>query len=242
MQKYIVLLSSTRRVVVERGKTHYGDFGIIDTSTVEVGDVIRTKKETFVVVEPTISDTLSICRRGAQIVTAKDAGQIMAITGLSSGWKCLDAGSGSGFLAIQLGNAVGPKGRVITYEKRKDFFTTAKKNIERCGLEGIVTIKNQDVATFREKNFDLIFFDLKHSHTLVERANARLKPGGWLIVYSPHIEAQIAALEEMRNNHMHVHATIETIQRKWKSNHGYTHPEPSGITHTGFMTFARKVV
>lgn len=229
-------------MVVERGKTLYGDFGVIDTDTIEVGDVIRTKKETFVVAQPTISDMLSVCRRGAQIVTAKDAGQIMSITGLSPGWKCLDAGSGSGFLAIQLGNAVGPKGRVITYEKRRDFFATAKKNIERCGLEETVTIKNRDVATFRERNFDLIVFDLKHAHTLVGRACTRLKPGGWFVVYSPHIEAQMATLAEMRNHHMHVHATVETIQRKWKSSHGYTHPEPSGVMHTGFMTFARRVV
>ena len=53
--------------------------------------------------------------RGPQIVTLKDAGIIAAYTGLSPGDLVVDAGSGSGFLAIFMGNIVRPEGRVVSY-------------------------------------------------------------------------------------------------------------------------------
>ena len=62
-------------------------------------------------------DQLKKCKRGPQVILPKDAGSIAAITGVSSGWKCLDAGGGSGFLSLFLGNLVRPGGKVSAYEK-----------------------------------------------------------------------------------------------------------------------------
>jgi len=242
MQEYILLLNSRNSLLLKKGRVYNTEFGKIDLRSVDYGGIIETKKAKFVAVKPSIIDLMKKCKRGAQIVMPKDACQIVAITGLSYGWRCLDAGSGSGFLAIFLGNIVGKKGKVYTYEKRKDFYELAKRNIKLCGMENIVKIKNEDVAKFRERNLDLITFDLKDAHLLVEKAKRRLKPGGWLVIYSPHIEEQIRAIEEMRKNEMHVCCTIETMQRRWKSLYSYTHPEPSGILHTGFMTFGRKAL
>ena len=242
MQKYILLLSRENYLIVEKGKKINTKFGVIDTRNVEIGDVIETKKEKFVAIEPTVMDLMKKCRRGAQVILPKDACQITAITGIRHGWRCLDAGAGSGFLAIFLGNIVGRKGRVVTNEKRKEFYEIARRNIEICGMERIVKIKNEDVRKFRERNLDLITFDLKNAHKLVEKAKKGLRKGGWLVIYSPHVEEQIKAIEEMKKHGFYVYATIETIQRKWKSLYGYTHPEPSGILHTGFMTFGRKVL
>jgi tRNA (adenine57-N1/adenine58-N1)-methyltransferase len=242
MSEYVTLLSEKVHLVVKKGAVHQTRLGPIDVRGVSAGDRLKVGGTTFVVADATFSDLLKTCRRGAQIVTPKDAGQIVAVTGVGPGWRCLDAGSGSGFLAAFLGHIVGPRGRVVSYEKREDFSAIASENIRRCGLDSVVTVKNADICSFRERNLDLVVFDLKHAHELVDRARARLKPGGWLVVYAPHIEAQIAALSEMKKHLMHVHTVVETIQRKWKSAYGYTHPEPSGVTHTGFVSFARRVL
>lgn len=242
MQEFVVLISEKKSILAPKNKVFTSKYGKIDTAGVKIGDCITLKDEIFVVAEPSTPDLLKKCRRGAQIVMPKDAAQLVAITGLSRGWRCLDAGSGSGFMSLFLGIIVGRQGQVITYEKRADFFSIAKKNIELFKLDRVVAIKNQDVTEFRERNLDLIFFDFKDSSILIKKAKSRLKPGRWLVVYSPHIESQLSALAEMRDNKMHISATVETIQRFWKSNFGYTHPEPSGIMHTGFMTFARKVL
>ena len=242
MHEFMLLLGRNKSMLLKRGKVHTTSVGKVDLRDVEYGDVVDVGGEKYVLVEPTLADIMKKLRRGAQIVMPKDAAQIVAITGATKGWRCLDAGSGSGFLAIFLGNVVGGRGRVYTYEKREDFYRIAKRNIERCGLERIVRIKNQDVKNFRERNLDLITFDMKNSHELVGKARKRLKPGGWLVIYSPHIEAQIMARKEMEKEGMHIHSTLEIIQRVWKSRFGYTHPEPSGILHTGFLTFARRVL
>ena len=242
MQEYILLLNEKDSLLLRKGRVYNTEYGKIDLRDVEFGDIIETKVTKFIVVKPNAMDLLKKCKRGAQIVMPKDASQIVAITGLSYGWRCLDAGSGSGFLAIFIGNIVGKKGKVYTYEKRKEFYEIARKNIEMCGLSSVIKIKNEDVRKFRERNLDLITFDLKNAHELVAKARQHLKPGGWLVIYSPHIEEQIKAIEEMRKNNMLIYATIENMQRKWKSMYGYTHPEPSGILHTGFMTFGRKTL
>jgi len=106
----------------------------------------------------------------------------------------------------------------------------------------VIEIKNDDVKKFRERNLDLVTLDMKNAHELVEKVAKRLKPGGWLVVYSPHIEEQIRVIDEMKKHGFHIYATIENLQRRWKSLYGYTHPEPSGILHTGFMTFGRKTL
>ncbi len=240
MREYILLLAKDDSILIEKGKKKNTKYGVIDAN-IEFGDVIEARGKKFVAVKPTFIDMLRKCRRAAQIVTPKDASQIVAITGLSQGWRCLDAGSGSGFLAIFIASIVGKKGRVVTYEKRREFYEVAKRNIEKCGMNNVI-IKNEDVSRFRERNLDLITFDMKDSVRLIGKAAKHLKYGGWLVIYSPHIEQQIEAIEEMKKHGMNVYATIETMQRRWKSLYGYTHPEPSGILHTGFMTFGRKAL
>jgi tRNA A58 N-methylase Trm61 len=83
-----------------------------------------------------------------------------------------------------------------------------------------------------------------NAEKMIKKASKMLKPGGWLCVYSPHIEQQKSVTKEMEDlKFIHIH-TIENIQRSWQVNShkgGYTHPKPSGIMHTGFLTFGRKI-
>jgi len=240
MSEYVLLLHRERKFIVKRGivNTHVGR---VDISRAEIGEKVFAGNEEFIVLEPTIADLLEKCRRGAQIIMPKDAAQIVAVTGLGRGWRCIDGGSGSGFLAIFLGHIVGRDGKVYTYEKRKEFYEKARKNIDMCSMGEIVEIKNEDMENFVEKDVDIITLDLKGAENLVGKAFDHLKPGGWLVVYSPHIEQQINVRNEMEKSGFGYIRTIETMQREWKSLAGYTHPFPKGIMHTGFMTFGRKI-
>ena len=51
--------------------------------------------------------------RGPQIITLKDAGIISAFTGISSGFRVVEAGSGSGALTSYLANLVKPVFRAL---------------------------------------------------------------------------------------------------------------------------------
>ncbi len=238
----MLLIAGEKTFLAKKGEKIHTHFGVIDTSRAKIGRKIKSSLgHEFMVLEASVVDILKKCKRGPQIIMPKDAAQIIAVTGACSGWNCLDAGGGSGFLSIFLANIVNP-GKVTVYEKEKSFFELIKHNVKLCGMENI-QVKNKDILKgFSEKNLDIITLDMRYAEKLVAKAYKALKPGRWLCVYSPHIEQQKKAVEKMKI--FSDVRTVETIQREWQVNNykgGYTHPRPSGILHTGFMTFGRKV-
>ncbi len=176
-------------------------------------------------------------KRGPQIITRKDAGQIVAAVGLQTDWRCLDLGGGSGFLSLFIANLV-PNGSVTCYEIKKEHADIIKTNIESSGFKNVKLI-NKPAEKFTGSGYDLITMDFKNSEGTVRRAHKALKKGGFIAVYSPHIEQQmkvVAATEKLFSNVR----IIENIQREWTSVHGFTHPVPSQVVHTGFIAVGRK--
>ncbi|MBI5061451.1 MAG: methyltransferase domain-containing protein [Candidatus Aenigmarchaeota archaeon] len=242
--KKILLLGKEKSFLVSSDmKKMNSNYGELDVSKAKIGKKIKTNAgHVFAAIEPTIIDMLRKCRRGPQIIMPKDAAAISAMTGLANGWRCLDAGGGSGFLSLFLANNVKPDGHVFTYEKEKGFAKNIQYNIEFCGLEDVMTLKNKDVSAFNERDLDLITLDMRDAEKIIPKAYRALRTGGWLCVYSPHIEQQKAAVAAMQKAGFIHLRTMENIQREWKvDTRGFTHPKPSGILHTGFMTFGRKI-
>ncbi len=238
----VLLLSKERSFLVDTGqKTFHSNRGIVNLSRIKYGQKVKSSLGyEFVAVKPTIIDMLRKAKRMPQVVTPKDAAQIAAVTGVTRGWKCLDLGAGSGFLALFLGNLVAPNGSVVTYEKKKDFAENVIRNAEFCGLGKIVKVRNKPADKFAENGLDLITTDMPDAEKLVRKCFKALEPGGWLCCYSPHIEQQIRVRSQMEKIFQEIR-TIETTQREWTSLKGYTHPRYGPIGFTGFMTFARKV-
>ena len=174
--------------------------------------------------------------RGPQIIMRKDAAVIVASVGLQPDWRCLDLGGGSGFLALFLANLV-PNGFVTTYELKKEHVDIIKKNIASSGFKNIKVL-HKPAENFTGSGYDLITMDVRNADKLISKAFAALKDGGWLAVYSPHIEQQIKSVSIMEKfSRVKI---IETIQREWTSVHGFTHPKPSQVVHTGFIAIGRK--
>ena len=205
----------------------------------KIGKRIKIGKKEYVVVEATVLDKLKSVRRLPQVVLPKDAALIAAYTGLAPGWKVLDVGTGSAFLAIFLANLVYP-GKVLSYEKRKDFAEHAREEIKRLGIDNL-RIVNKDIFRCRVRGkFDLITLDLKGAEIAVRRLHQNLKLGRFFAIYSPHVE-QVKAVRRVLEELEYVEIrTVENIVREWKVTEDYTHPHPSGILHTGFITIARK--
>ncbi|OGI15826.1 hypothetical protein A3K63_00480 [Candidatus Micrarchaeota archaeon RBG_16_49_10] len=206
------------------------------------GEKIKTHKGVeFTVVEPSSIDLMGKMKRAAQIITSKDASLILGQTGIASDSLIIDVGSGSGFLAIFLAKYC-DKGKVITYERSSDFVDIVKKNVDFMGLKNVV-VKERDVLKkfFDEKAADLVTLDMMGAEKIVKKCHKILKPGGWLVIYSPHIEQVGKVSVEIENNDFTQVRTIECIIREWKSDHGYTRPKTKGLMHTGWLTFARKI-
>jgi tRNA (adenine57-N1/adenine58-N1)-methyltransferase len=178
-------------------------------------------------------------KRTTQVVLPKDAALILAYTTLPQNALVVDAGTGTGYLAIFLAYFL-PKGEIITYEKDKRFLKNAAANFKVTGLKNIY-LKNKDFRKAEEKNVDLITLDLEHAEKFIDKAYKMLRNGGWLVVYSPTADSLIKVRKAIaKKKFMHV-KTVENIVREWQMTKT-VRPKTIGLMHTGFLTFARKAV
>lgn len=241
----VLLLSKDGSYIVEvSNRTIHTQSGMIDLSKLKMkkfGDEIKTHlRKKFTIVKPNVKDILERrLKRTAQVMLPKDIALILAYTGIGPDSLILDAGTGTGYLAIFLANYVS-NGKVVTYEKDRRFVKVAKKNITISGLKNI-KLKERDVMKgFDERNADLVTLDLQNSHKVINHAYKALKPGGWLVVYSPTVESLIATIKAIKKKNFCELKTVENIVREWKVELT-TRPKTMGVMHTGFLTFARKI-
>jgi len=196
----------------------------------------------FILISPRITDYLQKMKRLPQIMLPKDAAQIVAYTGVGPGDLVVDAGAGSGALAIFLGNLVRPNGRVVSYEVREDFARVAEANIRMAGLGDIVAVKLKDIYEgIDERDVDLVTLDLSQPERALPHSEQALKMGGHLAVFSPCIEHIQRLYAEMPKYGFTNYRTIECLVREFEVKPGATRPKTRMIAHTGYLTFARRV-
>lgn len=243
---YVLLLGKERNFLlkVEKNKKFHCDEGIIDMENIigkSYGSIIKTHiNKEFVLIKPTIIDFLNKkARMMPQAIRPKDAALIIAFTGINEKAKIVEAGTGSAWLTLFLASYC-KKGKIYSYEIRKDFFENAKKNVKESGLKNII-LKNKDITKgIEEKNVDMVVLDMINAENVVKEAFRVLKPGCWLVVYSPYIEQVKKVIEEIKKYNFTQISTVENILRYWDVRQ-HTLPQRRGLMHTGFLTFARKI-
>src|SRR5215212_8045253 len=83
----------------------------------------------YLVFRPLLSEFVISMPRGAAVIYPKDAAQIVALVDVFRGARVIEAGAGSGALTCSLLRAVGPGGRVTSYERREEFADVARSNV-----------------------------------------------------------------------------------------------------------------
>ena len=220
--------------------TQYGFVKKEDIEKSNEGDLLKsnTEKE-FFVFNPSFIDLYRKIKRDAQIIPLKDIGFIIAETGINRESKVLDAGSGSGALACFLA-AIAKE--VVTYEIRDDFIDIVKSNIEFLQLKNI-KIKNKNIyEEMDDTDIDVIILDVPEPWKAIENCSKALKPGGFLVSYSPSIPQVADFVNALRKNEIFVYLkTCEITEREWEVEERKVRPKSAAIGHSGFMSFARKV-
>jgi len=197
----------------------------------------NTKKE-FTLLSADFMDMYRSMKRGAQIISLKDVGAIVAYTGVNKASKVVDAGAGSGALACFLANICK---EVTSYEIRDDHYKIAKENKENLGLKNL-KIKKKDVFSgIDEKDVDLVTLDLPNPWNALKVVNQALKIGGYLVSYSPTVP-QMADFVNLikKDNFVHI-KSLELIKRDWEVAGRKVRPITTQNVHTGFLSFFRKV-
>jgi tRNA (adenine57-N1/adenine58-N1)-methyltransferase len=176
-------------------------------------------------------------KRGPQVILPKDIGMVLAYTGVGRDSRCLDAGTGSGWLAVALANVAK---EVVSYDVREEFISIAEKNKKMKGLENL-NIKLGDVtAHIEETEMDLVTLDMPNSDLAVPNAAAALKDGGHIFGYMPHTEQVKKFVEAMELNGFTEINVFESIVRDMLVRREGVRPSTKGVWHTGYLVFGRK--
>jgi len=229
------------------GKTDkYKGVGVINPVELvgmEYGKQTKIKDKEFWIFKPSSMDKLQGLKRKAQIILPRDAAHIITNCGIESGHTALEAGIGSGSLTIALANAVAPNGKVISYDNREDFIKHALKNLKTMGLDGYVKTENRDITKgIKEKNLDAVIIDIPNPWDAVSHAWKALKVGGYLCTFSPLISQVEKTVNEINKYGFIEVKTYENIQREMVVSKYGTRPSFNMLGHTGYLTFARKVL
>jgi len=196
----------------------------------------------FFMLQPSLADLLVDLKRSTQIMYPKDIGFILTTMSVGSGQTVLEAGTGSGSMTVALAYSVGPQGHVVTYERRPEFQTLARKNLERLGLDGRVEFKLGDIVDgFTETDVDAIFLDVPNPWDYIRQVRAALKPGGFFCNLVPTFNQVEKLLYSLRRENFAFIEVCELLMRYYKPEPTRLRPTDRMIAHTGFLIFARRI-
>jgi tRNA (adenine57-N1/adenine58-N1)-methyltransferase len=182
--------------------------------------------------------------RGATVLYPKDTGAILVWADIAPGLTVVEAGTGSGGLAMALTRAVGDSGKVISVERRDDHAAIAAKLIR--GFFGEIP-DHLDLRTgevdeiIASEHPDRVVLDIPEPWHSVPVAAEHLVSGGIFCCYLPTIpqvqtvcEAIAAAPEFFETT------TFEVMHREWVIDGRSVRPSHRMVGHTGFITVTRK--
>lgn len=196
----------------------------------------------FFLLQPMLGDILNELPRNTQILYPKEIGFILVTMGIGHGQRVIEAGTGSGAMTTALAFAVGPEGRVYSYERRPEMQNLARKNLARLGLDGRVTFKLKDIAEgLEETNADAFFLDVPAPHEYIAPVRAALKPGGFFCSIVPTVNQAEKLLYALRRHQFAFLEMCEVLLRYYKPEPMRLRPTDRMVAHTGFLIFARRV-
>ena len=244
----VLVDESLRKILVDTsGKTDkIRGIGVIDPKTLvgkTYGEKLTIGNKLFWLLVPSLQDKLQGLHRQAQIILPRDAAHILMNCAIEPSQTVLEAGIGSGSLTIALASAVAPNGKIISYDIREEFIDHAMKNLRQASLASLVIARIKDVTEgIEEEDLDAVILDIPNPWAAVGHAWNALKIGGYLGSYSPLISQVEQTVHEIANHPFIECKTYENIQREMiVSKHG-TRPSFEMLGHTGYLTFARKVL
>lgn len=241
----MILDERGKKYILKPGAEFQSDLGIIKADVLDnaqIGDEVKSHLDhTFKIVKPNINDFIDLMDRRCSILIKKDIGQVLAHTGLGSGSRVVDAGTGAGAIALNFGNVVGETGQVYTYEVREDFADVAKKNIDNFGITNI-EVKNKNIKDgIDEEDIDLIFLDLPKPFEIFEDVMDTLNVGGWLAVYAPYIDQAETSYRVAKKLGFYDIELIELLERGLEVRTQGVRPKTRMVGHSGYLVFARKL-
>nr|WP_235037972.1 tRNA (adenine-N1)-methyltransferase [Microbacterium sp. 18062] len=203
----------------------------------------------YLALRPLLRDFVMSMPRGAAIVYPKDAAQIVAQADVFPGAVVVEAGVGSGALALWLLRGVGASGRLISFERREDFAEVARANVETFLGEQppnwdlvVGDLVAQLAETVPPASVDRVVLDMLAPWECIDVVADALAPGGVVICYVATATQLSRVAEYIRSTGLFTDPEAnETMVRGWHVEGLAVRPDHRMVAHTGFLLSARRL-
>ena len=196
-------------------------------------------------IRPTLGDYVRLMPRGPQVIYAKDLGNIVSMADIFPGATVVEAGLGSGALTTGLLRAVGPAGRLVSYEINESVVAKAESNVKSVISDtSRWTVKVGDIAEgIDAEAVNRVVLDLPEPWRVLDAAANALNTGGILLCFLPTVlqvhELVLALQDDGRYARIE---TAETMLRGWNVTRRSVRPAHRMVAHSGFITTAVRCV
>lgn len=240
-------------IVLEEGKrfhTHRGSIGHDDLIGSPEGCVVYSdRKVPYLALRPLLMDFVLSMPRGATVIYPKDSAAIISVADIFPGARVLEAGAGSGALSCSLLRAIGPNGRLFSFERREDFAEIAAANVLKFFGETQSTwnLTTGDLVESLPESeaaagVDRVVLDMLAPWECIDAVASVLIPGGVLVVYVATTTQMSTVVEALREHGEFTEpVTTETLVRSWHVEGLAVRPDHRMIGHTGFLVQTRRM-
>ncbi|HKI43433.1 MAG: tRNA (adenine(58)-N(1))-methyltransferase TrmI [Mycobacterium sp.] len=230
--------------------THRGAIAHDALIGLEQGSVVKSSNGAlYLALRPLLVDYVMSMPRGPQVIYPKDAAQIVHEGDIFPGARVLEAGAGSGALTLSLLRAVGPGGRVVSYEQRADHAEHARRSVTNfydvLGRQPdnwqliVADVADSDLP---DGSFDRAVLDMLAPWEVLDSVARLLVAGGVLMIYVATVTQLSRAVEAVRAQQCWTEPRAwETLQRGWNVVGLAVRPQHSMRGHTAFLVFTRRL-
>ena len=230
--------------------THRGDLKHDSIIGQPEGSVVRTQAGVeYLAFRPLLSDFVLSMPRGAAIIYPKDSALIVTMGDIFPGARVVEAGVGSGALSMYLLRAIGPNGKLDSFERRPEFAQIAKANATtNFGAEPqnwdihVGDLQEQLPVKIQDGTVDRVILDMLAPWECIESCANALTPGGLIMGYVATVTQLSRFTEDLRKSGLFAEPeAFESMVRDWHLQGLAVRPEHRMIGHTGFLVTARRL-
>jgi tRNA (adenine57-N1/adenine58-N1)-methyltransferase catalytic subunit len=228
--------------------THRGGIAHDDLIGQPEGSLVLSPVGTpYLALRPRLADYVLSMPRGAQVIYPKDAAQILMWGDVFPGARVMEAGAGSGALTCSLLQAVGPTGKVVSYEIREDHAEHAERNVRRFfgDIPPNWSLTVADLATHAgvdDGEVDRVVLDMLSPWEHLDTVAKALVPGGVLVGYVASTTQLSRLTEALREQQCWTEPEAwESLVRGWHVVGLAVRPEHRMQGHTAFLVTARRL-
>lgn len=230
--------------------THHGVLRHRDLIGLPDGSVVANSSgHEYLALRPLLRDFAMSMPRGAAIVYPKDAAQIVMQADIFPGATVIEAGVGSGALSLALLRAIGPDGRLVSFERREEFADVARANVEtffgatpdtwRVVVGDLVEALP---AEAQPGTVDRVVLDMLAPWECIDAVADALTPGGVVLCYIATATQLSRVAEYIRGTALFTDPEAsETMVRGWHVEGLAVRPDHRMVAHTGFLLTARRL-